>query len=291
MAMLAGCQQGLVARWQLLEFGFKDGAIDHRLACGRLHLIHKGVYAVGHRKLSRLGRWMAAVLACGRGAVLSHSSAAALWGIRDSASSRIHVTVPGAPRRHTGINAHRSKLPADEVTILEGIPVTSVSRTLLDLAAGVTPSQLDSAIREADALRLFDENSLEDLLKRYPRRRGAATARKALEEVRLGVGRTREELEARFKELLFAATLPRPEFNATLELNGTTIHPDCLWPKQRLIVELDSHTFHGTRAAFEADRERDRKLAVAGFRVIRVTWRHTERPEALLADLRRLCAE
>jgi predicted transcriptional regulator of viral defense system len=159
------------------------------------------------------------------------------------------VTVPGGPRRHSGIKVHRSKLPADEVTTHHGIPVTSVSRTLLDLAAGVPPSQLDSAIREADALRLFDENSLEDLLSRHPQRRGAATARTALEELRRGVGRTREELEARFKELLFAANLPRPEFNATLELNGTPIEPDCLWRKQRLIVELDSHSFQGTRAA------------------------------------------
>jgi very-short-patch-repair endonuclease len=288
ISWFANRQHGAVGRWQLLAAGAGARAIDHRVARGQLLPVHHGVYAVGHRNLSRLGRWMAAILACGPGALLSHCSAAALWGMRPSAATRIDVTIHGGPRKRAGIVVHRGALPSDEITEHQGIPVTTVSRTLLDLASQIGAQALECALREADVLRLTDDHGLEDLLARYPRKRGAKAIRAALTELQAGQGRTKRELEARFKSLLFAENLPRPEFNATLELDGTTIEPDCLWRKQRLIVELDSHAYHRTRAAFEADRERDRILTRAGYRVIRVTWKQLDRPKPVFADLRAL---
>ena len=232
---------------------------------------------------------MAAVLAGGPGAVLSHRSAAALWGILAVPRRRPEVTA--AAGRHGGpnVDVHRCALERDERTLIDRIPVTTASRTLLDLAAVVGPDHLERALREAEARQLGDATSLRQLLVRYPRQRGTATLRRILASDRAGDGITRSELEERFLALVDEAALPRPKLNHHVDAAGRLLECDCVWGPQRLAVELDGHAAHGRRTVFESDRARDRALATAGWRVVRVTWRqlHREAP-ALTTDLRRL---
>jgi hypothetical protein len=233
---------------------------------------------------------MAAVLAAGEGAVLSHRSAAMLWGIRDSARSRIDVTAAKGVHSRSGISIHEAVLPADEVTAKDGVPVTTPPRTLLDLAA-VAPRAVERAINEAEVLRLTDHLSLADLVARHPGRRGVAAIRRVLDAGVAGATVTRSRLERAFLEFLDRAGLPRPEVNAHLEISGTLTEVDVVWRSARLIVELDGFAAHGTRRAFERDRARDRALQAAGWRVIRITWRQLhERPDVLAAELRALLA-
>ncbi len=290
IARLAERQHGVVARAQLLELGLGRDAIGHRLDCGRLHPLHRGIYAVGHRALTREARWIAAVLASGSAAVLSHRSAAALWGLRVASGTRADVTVARRLRARTGIAAHHAVLPADEVTVVRGIAVTTPPRTLLDLAAVVAPRHLERAVNDAEVLRLADALSLEQLVLRHPRRRGIAALRRILAHGRIGATVTRSELEDRFLAFLDRAGLPRPEVNAALELaHGHWIEADSLWRAQRLVVELDGYASHATRTAFEHDRSRDRALQAAGWRVVRVTWRHlAHEPATVAAQLRAL---
>jgi very-short-patch-repair endonuclease len=293
IAELAQRQHGVVARRQLLEAGLSRRAIDHRMRGRRLQAVHRGVYAVGHSVLSTEGRWMAAVLAGGMRAALSHRSAGALWGLRTAGSPLIDVTVPRGPRPRRGIRFHESSVPPDELTALRGIPVTSVPRTLLDLAAILPRQAVERAIEEAEVLRLTDSLSLADMVDRYPRRRGMVAVRAILAVRGAGTGITRSELEARFLSLLDQGGLPRPAVNRSLRLRNGWIEADCVWARQRLIVELDGHAFHSTRAAFDRDRSRDRVLQAEGWRVIRVTWRQLhDETAALVADLRGLlCAD
>jgi len=280
---LAERQHGVVSRAQLLELGLGRRAVDYRLERGWLLPVYRGVFTIGHRLLSRDGRWMAAVLACGPNAVSSHHSAAALWGIRQS--DRIEVTTTAGHRRVSGIIVHRSPLRDDERTTHRGIPTTTVPRTLLDLSAVVRPDALRSALRQAEQLRLTDPLSLADLVERYPRRPGLAAVRALLEEASIGAKIIRSELEERFQAFLLNASLPLPKTNRQIE--GYEV--DCVWEKERLIVELDGRATHGTSYAFERDRERDRVLAAAGWRVIRITWRQLHEEHYLVeADLRRL---
>jgi very-short-patch-repair endonuclease len=284
IAELAERQYGVVTRRQLHELGFGRGAIELALARGRLHRVHAGVYAVGHTRLSVAGRRMAGVLAGGPGAVLSHATAAAHWGILPSAATVIDVMTPLNRRSRPGLRFHRSRLPPDEVTVHEGIPVTSITRTLFDLAAVVSLGQLGRAVREAEARRLWDRLSLRDLLARHLRSPGAAAIR-TLADADAYV--TRSEFEERLWALLDAAALQRPLANVTVHLGERFIEVDFAWPHQRVVVELDGHATHGTRASFEEDRARDRALAAAGWRVIRLTWRQLrDEPEAVLRDLR-----
>src|SRR3954454_12952433 len=169
IAELAGRQHGIVARRQLVVLGLSLDAIDDRVERHRLHPLHRGVYAVGHRAVTRDGRWMAAVLAAGEAAGRSHRSAAALWGIRETRSAKIEVTAP-RERRRPGVTVWRAKLPSDEVTVHDGIPVTTPARTLLDLAAILDEHRLARAAERAEALRLTSPTSLAELVDRYPRR-------------------------------------------------------------------------------------------------------------------------
>jgi very-short-patch-repair endonuclease/predicted transcriptional regulator of viral defense system len=290
IALLAECQHGVVNRAQLIELGLGRRAIGHRLERGRLHPVHRGVYAVGHRVLAPEGRWMAAVLSGGPGAVLSYRSAAALWGLRPSGRTRVEVTLERHARSRRTVEFHRAAMQSDEITSLRGIPVTTVPRTLLDLASVLKRGQVERAVNEAETRRLLDFATLERLLARHAGRRGVPALRGILDSRRLGAMVVRSELEERFAGVLDDRALSRPEFNAQVRVaDGRWIECDCVWRAQRLIVELDGHAFHSTPGAFERDRERDRFLHAAGWRVIRVTWRQLELDaEALSADLARL---
>jgi hypothetical protein len=299
IAALAGRQHGRVARWQLLELGLSARVIDHRVARFRLLPEYPGVYGLGHAAPSREGRWMAAVLLGGPGAVLSHWAAASNWGMARSAPSRIDVTAANRREHRRGVRFHRSNLPHDEVTLHKGIPITIPARTLFDIAAdlalarGATrpPRRLEGALNQGDALRLWEGPSLVALMERHPRRAGSRAVRLALRWRAAGATVTRSEFEDGFVEFVDGLGLRRPEINATLMLDGCQIEVDALWRTERVAVELDGRQFHNTPAAFEADRLRDRRLSAAGWRPVRITWRqlHVE-PAGVARDLKRILA-
>jgi very-short-patch-repair endonuclease len=283
VAELATRQYGVVSRAQLLELEVGYRGVDHWIARRLLHPMHRGVYSVGQPLRTREATWIAAVLAAGPGAVLSHRSAAALWGMRDSAPATVEVIAPRQCRR-PGIRAHHLVLPADEITTENGIPVTNPARTLFDLAAVVTPQQLRHALNEAEIRRLASRLSLDALVARHPRRRGTTALERALDHQRqIGETVSKSRMERRFLDLLDAHALPRPRTNEPLG----PYHPDALWPDHRLIVELDSYAIHTTRQAFEEDRARDRYLQANGYRVLRISWQQLgTKPDALAAELR-----
>jgi very-short-patch-repair endonuclease len=293
IAELAERQHGVVARQQLLELGFGRRGIEQRIHSRRLNPLYPGVYAVGHRVIHREGRWMAAVLASGPDAVLSHWSAAALWMIRPNSRTRIDVTVPHRSRSSSAIRRHVSEVPADERTVEEGIPVTSVPRTIFDLAATEPTDVVEGLLRESEYRQLYDRLSLWDLIERYPGRRGIRKVRAALERIKEEpVGRKRSPLEERFAPFLRRHQLPLPRFNDWITVGGKRYQVDCHWPGTGEIVELDGWKGHGTRSAFRDDRARDRALRVAGYSVTRLTWNQLDdEPEAIAADLRELLAD
>ena len=290
IADLATQQHGVVAHRQLRALGIGDGAIKHRVGAGRLQGVHVGVFAVGHRALTANGHRMAAVLACGPEAVLSHRSAAALHGLRRTAGTAIDVTVP-RPRASSrpGVDVHRVKrLHPDDRTRERGVPVTTVARTLLDLADVVRGSDLRRAFEEADRRRLVDLSSFDALFARSPGRHGLNALRALVEDASTSVVDTHSELEAVFLRFCADHTIPPPATN--VHIAGFTV--DALWPAQRLVVKLDGYAFHGTtRAAFERDRARDAELQRAGYRVVRLTWRRLHRePAAVAASLHGMLA-
>ena len=260
-----------------------------RVAAGWLHRLHRGVYAVGHRRLARKGHWMGAVLACGHGAVLSHRSAAALWLIRPQGGpDLIDVTLRtrAGRRRRRGIRVHRPRrLPNDELTTHWEIPATGPARTILDLGSMIGTRPLERAIDEADRLKLVAADDLVELLRRHPGHSGARKLRRVLALHQVGSTATRSELEERFLVLCRRHRLPQPDVNAPL-LDYVI---DFLWPEPRLVVEVDGRATHGTRRAFQADRDRDSRLTVAGYTVLRFTWWDVTRRHAVVADrVRRL---
>ncbi len=177
----------------------------------------------------------------------------------------------------------------DEITRVDGIPVTTAPRTVLDLAALSTLRQLEMALTEMEVRGITDRLSIPDLLERYPRRRGSAKLKALLANETAARGVTREELEKRFADILGGTDLPRPRLNADVAVRGRFYEADCLWAEQRLIVELDGRAAHGTRRAFESDRERDRLLQSDGWRVVRITWRQLrDDGGAVVADLQRM---
>jgi len=231
---------------------------------------------------------MAAVLATGPDAVLSHWSAAALWKIRPNSRSVIDVTTAHKSRTWDGIKRHHKGLPADEVTVREGIPVTSVPRTIFDLAATEDVDTVAAMLRESEHLNLWDRLSLPDLVSRYRGRRGVNKVRLALQRVtEEPSGRKRSKLEERFASFIRRCRLPMPRFNDWILLGPKRYQVDCYWPGTNQIVELDGWEVHGTRSAFQDDRERDRRLKVAGYSVTHITWNQLrDEPEAIASDLR-----
>lgn len=251
-----------------------------------LHSIHRGVYAVGHARLTREGRWMAAVLTGGSDAVLSHEPAGIHWLLLRPRPSLPHITTPHKGRGRPGIHHHASLLPADETTVRDGIPVTTVARTLLDLAQCLDHHRLERAVAEAEYRRYADAPSLPELLDRYPRRRGVAGLRAILASGDAERGITRSQLEERFLRFLDARGLERPELNAPLRLGEDVIVVDCLWRRQRIALELDGRAAHLRVRQWEADRLRDRRLLAAGWRPARVTSQQLgDDPDRLEADL------
>ena len=232
---------------------------------------------------------MAAVLATGPDAALSHWSAAALWMIRPNSRSLIDVTTPHKSRTWDGIRRHHKALPADEVTVEEGIPVTGPCRTAFDLAATEPPEVVENILREMEFRQLTDRLSLPDLVDRYRGRRGVRRVSLALERLEEDPeGHKRSKLEERFSPFLRLHHLQLPRYNHPIVLpNGRRCVVDCHWPGTREIVELDGWQGHGTKSAFREDRARDRRLAAAGYRVTHLTWNQLDdEPEAIAADLR-----
>jgi len=235
---------------------------------------------------------MAAVLVAGPDAVLSHRPAAALHAFLSRPPGPIDVTLPRKLRPRPGLACHRARLPTDEVVRIDRIPVTGLSRTLLDIAARSDQGEIERALHEAEVKQPTDRISLEDLLGRYPSRQGVGKIRAALADGRLGGAATRSELEERFLAFLRERGLTRPESNALLMVRGSWDEVDCMWRDPGLILELDGHAFHKARRDFERDRARDRALQTAGWKVLRVTWRQLhDDADGLAADLRRLLGQ
>jgi very-short-patch-repair endonuclease len=274
IAELAERQHGVLARRQLLAAGACDRAISRRIERGTLRVVHRGVFALGHRLLAENGRFMAALFAGGDQAVLSHISAARLWGLPIGPATPVHVTTPQQRCSSAKIAFHRSLIPGDELTEIDDVPVTTTARTLLDLASCVPPHRLRAIVDEAEYRQLTDIVPLPVLLGRYPGRRGVTAIRRVLEEGVSGENRTREELEARFREFLIERDIPRPIFNRPMTVGSLRMVADCVWLRERLIVELDGGAAHRRRRNFDSDRARDRVLLAAGWRPVRVTWRH-----------------
>jgi hypothetical protein len=270
ISRLAHRQHGVVARRQLVERDVGDRAIHLRLARGTLIPLHRGVYAFGHRRLTLEGRWLAAVLAAGPGAVLSHRDAAALHGMRKAPGSRkVTVTATTNACSTPALWVHaRRRLTAEEVTTVRGIPATSPARTLVDIAGMLTAAQLAATLGEADRKGLLDVAAVERALRRTKGRHGQGHRRllAALDAHRQhGATLLLSELEERFLDLVLDAGLPRPLLNVVV----AGVRVDTLWPEQRLVVELDGWAHHRERAAAAWDREKTNRLQLAGYDVLR----------------------
>jgi very-short-patch-repair endonuclease len=264
---LAARQHGVVSRVQLLELGLSVEAIRHRVARGRLHPVMRGVYAVGRAELSRRGRWMAAVLACGPGAMLSHESAAALWGIRNAEGAEVEVSLPApSARRRPGIRVHRrTRLGRADLATHHSIPLTSPIRTLLDLATRLRADGLETAINEADKRELVDPDFLRAALGVRAGQPGVAVLRKLLDRRTFTL--TDSELERRFMPIALRAGLAPPLTQK--RLNGFRV--DFFWPDLGLVVETDGLRYHRTAAQQARDRVRDQAHTVAGLTHLRFT--------------------
>ena len=295
LADIARRQHGVIALSQLRALGLSASAVRSRVAAGRLHRIHRGVFVAGHARLTRRGRYMAAVLACGPGAALSHRSAADLRALRQTSRSGIDVTSPGrAGRSRAGIDVHSGAtiLPED-VEIVDAIPCTTVARTLLDLAAIVDRRGLERACDQAEILEVFDLRAIEDVLARANGHPGAGALRAVLRQHAIGTTPTRNTLEDRFLALCDGHAIARPAVNVHVPVPGTDGYtPDFAWHDARLIVETDGRGTHATVRAFEEDRRRDALLALAGWRVVRFTWRQViDEPAHVATVVRGLIAQ
>jgi predicted transcriptional regulator of viral defense system len=274
VAELAAHQHGVFNLAQLLALGLSSNAVRKRSARGRLHRVHAGVYSIAPtRLLTREGWWMAAVLAGGPGAVLSHRKAAALHGLLTCNRTNIEVTVPGhVVRVRRGIDVHRSNTLTDvDRTVVNNVPCTTVARTLFDLAEVAPRRRLERAFDQAEVEGLLDMRAIEDQLRRNPTRAGAHQVGALLEEHYVGSTATESEIEEAFLALCRRAGLPRPQVQHWLILpdGGPPIRADFYWPEQRVVVETDGEKYHGTRQATTRDARKDQRLIVHGFKPLR----------------------
>ena len=278
IALVAERQRGVISSAQLLQCGLTPKQIRHRLQTGALHRLHRAVYVVGHRVLAPLARETAALMACAPGAVLSHRSAAILFGL-PVLTDAVDVSVAPTRRpRHAGIQVHRTVLEPHEVTRREGLPVTTARRALEDLAADHDADEMERLIAEAEGGHLVERGAVRP----RPGRRGATAIRLATAH---GPKWTRSHAERVLERLVREAGLPEPDFN--VDVAGCNV--DAVWFEQRIALEVDSWAFHGHRRAFERDRDRDMRLREAGFTPVRLTARQLERePLKVAAHLARL---
>ena len=286
VAGLAAGERGVLSLDELRACGLTREAVGVRVRNGRLHPLHRGVYAVGHANPTLEGRFLAAVKACGPDAVLSHFSAAALWGVVRWEERRPEVTVRSAgTRTHPRLRVHRTAyLPLDDIARHEGVPVTSPARTLLDLASSLGARPLRRAARQAQALHLVSLGQLASVLNRPGPRRGRA---KLAGIVATGPAPTRSELEDVVLDLVLSGGLVGPDVNVPLALAGRRVIPDFRWPRERLVIEADGAAWHDNRLAREDDAERQALLEAHGERVVRVTWHQAiARPRETLERIR-----
>ena len=283
-------QDGVFSLVQLAAAGISPRVAQKRATAGHMYRVHQGVYSlVPPQLLSARGRYIAAVLACGPGAAISHRSAAALHGLRATARAQIEVTIPGRSTRvRSGLEIHRSTtLTAADVTTVDGIPVTTVARTIADLAEVLPDRAVERALEQAATMEILDARAISDQIARHPR---GPCLRRLTERDRIDAP-TESELEERFLALCRSAGIPEPERQAWLDPGdgGLMVRADFVWRRQRLVVETDGARFHGTQRTRERDARRDQRMIVACWQVIRITWRQlTERPQEVIALLRRL---
>jgi hypothetical protein len=267
----AGRQFGVLSGAQLREVGIGRGAVQNAVRAGRLHRVHHGVYALGHTLLRPEGHRLAAVLACGPGAVLSHRSAASHWELLAADQERIDVTATRGRHPVLGIRLHTSRsLDAQDTTSHEGIPITTVHRTLLDLAATTRADQLERALAQAMYLQLYDQRAIDDVIARSNGHRGTNVLKEATkQEPQI----TKSMWEIRMLALVRGAGLPAPITNRSLHApDHGECKPDFYWPAYDLIAETDGWEAHRTLAAFRSDRAKDAALTAAGYKVLRFTW-------------------
>ena len=282
MAALASRQHGVVARAQLLELGFTRDAIRRRIEARRLRRLFDGVYAVGHWALTPKSRDLAAVLACGPRALLSHRSAGVRHQLLQHSGKEVEVTTPRGRKPKAGIRLHRSRtVHPDDRAEVDGIPITSVARTIVDLAGVLDDRRLVAVVNEAEVQKVFDLAEIEAVLRRRAGGVGPKRLRRVLANYQEPPGYTVSEAEALLHSICERSALPRGR--------RVVVGPyelDFYWPDARLAVEVDGRAFHATRRAFQEDRERDRVLAAQGIQVARVTWRDlTEEPQRLVEQL------
>jgi very-short-patch-repair endonuclease len=274
--VLAECQHGIVTMRQLIALGLSKRLILTRVAAGLLIPLHRGVFAVGHRRISRYGEWIAAVLACGPSAVLSYGSAAHLWGIRGS-HGPIEVTRVSGHHRPHGVRLHQTRsLPDEDIAEEAGIPVTSLERMLVDMASRLDDRQMERALVEADRSGRLRFPRLEQVLNRSNGRKGVGRLRRLAQEVNPNAADAASPMEIDFLALCRRFDLPFPQVNVLVE--GCLV--DFYWPEARVIVETDGYLFHGNRPAFERDHENTVKLKAAGYEVLRATSRMLESQSA-----------
>ena len=292
IAGLALGQHGVVAGWQLAGLGLSANAARKRVASGRLHRVHRGVFVVGHAGLTQNGRFMAAVLACGPGSYASHFCSGVLLHLGLGVRRLIDITARGSRgRARNGIRVHSSTtlLPRD-VTVIDGIPCTCLARTLLDIAEDGPRRDVERAIDRAEQQRLLYMNAIDDVLARAEGRRGAKLLRAVLAEHRAGSTLTRNELEEAFLAIGCAVELPPDAANVWIAFpDGGGAEADFVYRDHALVVEVDGRDPHTTRKAFNADRRRDQRLMLLGWRVVRFSWQQvTFEPDYVAATLRGL---
>ena len=257
----------MVSLGQLRELGLTRHQIEGRVAARRLRPLHRGVYAVGHEALTWRARLLAAIYACGPGALASHRAAGAIHGL--IGFSRIEVTVAHNARARPGVAVHRSRhIAAEDRTVVDAIPTTSVARTFVDLAEVLNERQLTGAVRQAELLKVFDLRAIEAALARVPGRKGRHRLKRVLVAYQPEPHLLRSRAEQKLKRLCESDHLPQPQFN--VEVAGYEV--DVYWPDAKLALEFDGAETHYPRHAFHQDRRRDRALAVEGVQTLRVTW-------------------
>jgi very-short-patch-repair endonuclease len=292
IAAFADAQKGVTTRHQLLDAGLSSKQIAGRVRSKRLRPLYPGIYAVGHTRLRRDGLWLAAVWASGASAVLSHTEAAAHHALMASRDGVTHVTTPLRSGRNPDperIRLHRvGTLQPWECTLIDGIPTTTVARTLLDVSADLRPRAIEDVIAQSNRLGLFDLVAVRRCLEAHPRQHGAPALRRVLEDLEgHDAADLRSKLEVLLLQLCDDHHLTAPIVNTQVE--GILV--DFYWPLKRLIVEADGYTYHSMPTTFERDRERDQTLTLAGYIVVRFTYRQiTRQPRTVAKRVRRLLA-